>query len=252
MDLTHVSVLVTGAAQGVGRGIALAAASAGAAVTVTARKLEAARKIADEITARGGRGLGVACDVTRRESVDAAVAAVVAKFGALTALVHNAVSGESSKPVPIEQAEGTHWDDQVAVALRGTYYCAQAALPHLRASKGTLILLTSNGGIEGSPSLSVYGATKAAQRGFVKSLAREWGPYGIRVNALSPVARTAAMDTYFKLQPAREAVISGRAALGRIGDPETDIGSAARFLLGPDSTFISGQTLMATGGAFML
>jgi NAD(P)-dependent dehydrogenase (short-subunit alcohol dehydrogenase family) len=252
MALSNVSVLVTGAAQGVGRGIALAAAAAGAAVTVTARRIEAAQKVADEITARGHKGFAVTCDVTSRTSVEQAIAATVAHFGTLTALIHNAVSPQSSVPVPIEKIDAAHWDEQIAVALRGTYYCAQAALPHLQAAKGSFVLLTSNGGIEGSVTLPVYGTTKAAQRGFVKSLAREWGPLGVRVNAVSPVAMTAAMENFFKLQPDKAALINGRAALGRLGDPETDIGRATAFLLGPDSAFVSGQTLMLTGGAFML
>ena len=178
MSLSDVSVIVTGASQGVGRGMALAAAAAGAAVAVTARRIEAAQAVADEITARGGRGFAVTCDVTNRASVEKAVAATAAHFGKLTAVIHNAVSAKSSLPEPIEKIVPAHWDEQIAVALRGTYYCAQAALAHLQANKGTLILLTSGGGIEGSITLPTYGATKAGQRGFVKSLAREWGPPG--------------------------------------------------------------------------
>jgi 3-oxoacyl-[acyl-carrier protein] reductase len=251
-SLDDVSVLITGASQGVGRGIALAAAAAGAAVTVTARRIEAAQAVADEIKGRGHRGFAVACDVTNRTSIEKAVADTVQHFGKLTALVHNAVSAKSSVPVPIEKIDADHWDEQIAVALRGTYYCAQAAFPHLKAHKGTLILLTSGGGIEGSITLPTYGATKAGQRGFVKSLAREWGPHGIRVNAVSPVAMTPAMENFFKLQPAQEARINGRAALGRLGDCETDIGRAAAFLLGSDSAYVTGQTLVLTGGSFML
>lgn len=252
MSLQDVSVLVTGASQGVGRGIALAAAAAGAAVTVTARRIEAAQAVADEIKARGHKGFAVTCDVTNRQSIEQAITATVQHFGKLTALVHNAVSPQSSVPVPIEKIDAAHWDEQIAVALRGTYYCAQAALPQLQAHKGTLILLTSGGGIEGSVTLPVYGSTKAGQRGFVKSLAREWGPLGVRVNAVSPVAMTAAMENFFKLQPAQATRINGRAALGRLGDPETDIGRATAFLLGPDSAFVTGQTLVLTGGSLML
>lgn len=252
MTLAAESVLVTGASQGVGRGIALAAGAAGAAVTVTARRIAAAEAVAADIRGRGGRAVAAVCDVTDRGQVDAAVAAAVREFGRLTALIHNAVSPQSSLPVPIERAEGPNWDEQIAVGVRGSFYCAQAALPHLRASKGTFIVLTSNGGIEGSVSLPVYGAVKAAQRGLVKSLAREWGPLGIRVNAVSPVAMTAAMENYFKLQPAQKPVIEGRAALGRIGDCEADVGRAVNFLISRDSGFVTGQTLVLTGGAFML
>lgn len=252
MTLTAESVLVTGAGQGVGRGIALAAGAAGAAVTVTARRIESAEGVAAEIRARGGRAVAAICDVTDRRQVDTAIACALETFGHLSAIVHNAVSPQSSIPVPIERAEGVHWDEQIAVGMRGSFYCAQAGLTHLRAAAGSLILLTSGGGIDGAVSLPVYAAVKAAQRGLFKSLAREWGPLGVRVNGVSPVAMTPAMENYFKLQPAMIPVIAGRSALGRLGDCENDIGRAVNFLLGRDSAFVTGQTLMLTGGALML
>lgn len=252
MSLNGLSVLVTGAAQGVGRGIALAAAAEGAAVAVTARRIETAQAVADEITARGGRAAALTCDVGDRASVAAAIAGTIAAFGKLDGLVHNAVSGFSSVPVAIEDVPRDNWDDQMRVSFRGTLHCAQAAFPALRDSRGTLVVLTSNAGIEGNPSLAPYSAMKGAQRGFVKSLAREWGPLGIRVNGIAPVALTPAMDKFFELHPHMVPVISNRAALGRIGDCESDIGSGVAFLLGPQSRFVSGQTLILTGGAYML
>lgn len=252
MSLNGLSVLVTGAAQGVGRGIALAAAAEGAAVAVTARRIEAAQAVADEIAARGGRATALTCDVGDRASVEAAIAGTVAAFGKLDGLVHNAVSGFSSVPVAIEDVPEDNWDDQMRVSFRGTLHCAQAAFPALRDSGGTLVVLTSNAGIEGNPSIGPYSAMKGAQRGFIKSLAREWGPLGIRVNGIAPVALTPAMDKFFELHPHMVPVISNRAALGRIGDCESDIGSGVAFLLGPQSRFVSGQTLILTGGAYML
>lgn len=252
MPLSGLSVLVTGAAQGVGRGIALAAAAQGARVAVTARRIEAAQVVVDEISARGGQGLSLVCDVGDRQSVDAAVADTVAAFGALDAMVHNAVSGFSSVPVAIENVPDDNWDDQIRVSFRGTLYCAQAAFPALQDSGGSLVILTSNAGIEGSPSLAPYSAMKGGQRGLVKSLAREWGPLGIRVNGIAPVAMTPAMDKFFALHPDMVAVISNRAAVGRIGDCEHDIGSGVAFLLGEQSRFVSGQTLILSGGAYML
>jgi len=252
MSLTGHSILVTGAAQGVGRGIALAAAADGAAVAVTARRIGTAQAVADEIAARGGRAVALTCDVGNRASVEAAIADTIGTFGKLDGLVHNAVSGYSSEPVAIEDVPDDNWADQLRVSFRGTFYCAQAAFPALRESRGTLVVLTSNAGIEGNPSLAPYSAMKGAQRGFVKSLAREWGPLGIRVNGIAPVALTPAMDKFFELHPHMAPVISNRAALGRIGDCETDIGSGVVFLLGEQSRFVSGQTLILTGGAYML
>ena len=250
--LEGLAVLVTGASQGVGRGIALAAAAAGASVTVTARKLGAAEAVAAEIKARGDAGLGFACDATSRADVEAAIAATVKRFGRLDCLIHNATSRYSSHPTPLDTVPDEDWDDQVAVGLRASFHCAQAALPALRQAKGSLILLTSNAGMEGSVTLPVYSTVKGAQRALVKALAREWGPDGVRVNAVAPVAMTPAMEEFFERQPPMRAHIAGRAPMGRIGDPETDIGHAVNFLIGSDSAFVTGQTLVVNGGAFLL
>jgi 3-oxoacyl-[acyl-carrier protein] reductase len=246
------TVLVTGASQGVGRGIALAAGAAGAAIVVTARNLEAAKGVAAEIEGRGGQAIAVRLDVNARAEVDAAVEAALGRFGRLDALVHNATSRFSGRPCYLEDVTDEDWDDQVAVGLRGALFCGQAALPALKRTAGTLIVLVSNAGIEGSLPLPVYSAVKGAQRSLVKSLAREWGPDGVRVNALAPVAMTPAMGEFFEAQPQMREYIEVRSALRRIGDSEADIGRALNFLIGDDSAFITGQTLVVNGGALML
>jgi len=246
------TVLITGASQGVGRGLALAAAAAGASVMVTARNLEAANAVVAEIRARGGKAAAVRCDVTDFGEVEKAVAAAVAEFGRLDAVVHNATSRFSGRPAPLEDVTDEDWDDQVAVGLRGAFLCAKAALPHLIASQGSFTIFVSNAGIEGSLPLPVYSAVKGAQRSLVKALAREWGPSGVRVNALAPVAMTPAMADFFEAQPKMRQHIEFGAALRRVGDPEPDIGHALNFLIGPDSAFITGQTLVVNGGALML
>jgi 3-oxoacyl-[acyl-carrier protein] reductase len=250
--LDGLAVLVTGASQGVGRGLAMAAANAGASVVVTARNLEAAQSVVAEIHARGQIAMAVACDVTRRADVEGAVAAALARFGRLDAMIHNACSRCSSHPAKLQDVTDADWDDQMAVGLRGSFHCAQAALPALRGSRGSLVILTSNAGIEGSAVLPVYSTVKGAQRSLVKSLAREWGPLGVRVNSLAPVAMTPGMERFFAGSPQLRAHIEGRAPLGRIGDSEVDIGRAMNFLIGPDSAFITGQTLVVNGGAFLL
>lgn len=244
-------VLVTGAGQGVGRGLALASAAAGASVVVTARRTEAVDEVVAEIAGRGHQALGVACDVTDRDMVERAVAASVERFGRLDAVVHNATSGGSSRPSPLEDVADDDWDDQVAVALRASFHLAQASRAALAASQGTLVVLVSTAAVEGSAPLPVYTAVKGAQRGFVKSLAREWGPAGIRVNALAPVAVSRAMADFLEREPEARQRLADRAALRRLGEVETDIGRALTFLVGPDSAFVTGQTLVVNGGAFL-
>jgi len=250
--LDGMTVLVTGASQGVGRGLVLALASAGVKVVITARNLQAAEGVAEEIRARGQEALAVRCDVTSRAEVEAAVDSALEKFGRLDALVHNATSRFSGKGARLDKVTDEDWNDQVAVGLRATFHCAQASFNALAATKGSFILLTSNAGIEGSLPLPVYSAIKGAQRGLAKSLAREWGPHGIRVNSIAPVAMTPAMGEFFQAQPEMRKYIESGAALRRIGDPEADVGPVLNFLIGPNSAFLTGQTLLVNGGATMV
>ena len=99
--------------------------------------------------------------------------------------------------------------------------------------------------------LPAYGMAKGALRGFAKSLAREWGPLGVRVNLVSPLARTPAMDNAIREDPPLADRLARRVPLGRLGDPETDVGAAVAFLAGPDSSFLTGQTMVVDGGRFM-
>jgi NAD(P)-dependent dehydrogenase (short-subunit alcohol dehydrogenase family) len=250
--LSGKTVMVTGASQGVGRGLALAAAAAGASVVITARNLEAAEGVEAEIRAAAGQAMAYRCDVTDRSEVEAAIAATLERFGRLDALVHNATSRFSGRGAPLDKVTDEDWNDQVAVGLRATFHCAQASFAALRSVGGSFIVLVSNAGIEGSLPLPVYSAIKGAQRGLVKSLAREWGPDGIRVNAIAPVAMTPAMGKFFVAQPEMRGYIESGAALRRVGDPEADVGPVLNFLIGPDSAFITGQTLLVNGGATMV
>jgi 3-oxoacyl-[acyl-carrier protein] reductase len=181
--------------------------------------------------------------------VDAAIATVVGASGRLDGVAHNATSGRSPIPGHLADLSTVDFGDHVAVSLRGTYLVARAALSHLETTSGALLVLTSEAGFEGKARLPAYAAVKAAQRGLARSLAREWGPKGVRVNCLAPLAATPAMVTALAADPSMEARVLGRNPLGRLGDAVDDVGPVARFLLGPDSRFVTGATLMADGGA---
>lgn len=111
-------------------------------------------------------------------------------------------------------------------------------------------MLTSPAGIEGSATIPLYGAVKAAQRGLVKSLAREWGPDGVTVNCLAPLATTSAMEQAFASTPGLDRRVLRRVPVGRLGDPAADIGPAAVFLVGAAAGYVTGQTLAVNGGSF--
>lgn len=249
MTLAQHTVLVTGSGGGVGRGIAMALANEGAHVIVAARS-ESGQGVADEITAREQLATWVRCDVTSSESVVAAVESAVTETGRLDAVVHNATSNASSQPHRLENVDDSLWGEHYSVSVGGAYHCAAAAYPALRERGGTLLVMTSPAGIEGSATLPLYATMKGALRGFAKSLAREWGPDQITVNVVSPLAYSPAMTAAIEADPAMEERLARRIPLGRIGDPESDIGAAVAFLVGPAARYITGQTLGVDGGHF--
>jgi 3-oxoacyl-[acyl-carrier protein] reductase len=242
-------VLVTGAGRGVGRGIALACAERGASIVVAAPKENGAETVA-RVTEAGGNAIWVKCDVTSATEVEGAVAAAVTEYGRLDGVVHNATSRHSSEAVAVEDLTRALWDDHIAVSLRGAYLCARASFEELRKTQGRLVLMTSPAGMEGSKELPAYAAVKGALRGMVRSLAIEWGHAGVRVAAVSPLAQTDALDNAYRENPGLDARLRAIVPLGRVGDPETDIGPVVAFLMGDDSRYVNGQTLIVDGGRF--
>jgi NAD(P)-dependent dehydrogenase (short-subunit alcohol dehydrogenase family) len=245
------SVIVTGAGGGVGEGIALACAEHGASVVIAARRTETGDVVAAEIRRRGGDAVCVRCDVGVADDVRSAVDAAVSEFGRLDAMVHNALS-PVGPPHGIEDVPEATFRSMMSTAVRASYLCAREAYPHLRENQGSLLLITSAAGVEGSPYIPAYGLVKAAQRGLAKSLAREWGPDGVRVNCIGPVAMTPAMEVAAKDSPVfTDGLLINRTPLRRIGDPEADIGPVAVFLLSDLARYMTGQTLIVDGGGFM-
>jgi 3-oxoacyl-[acyl-carrier protein] reductase len=243
-------VVVTGGGRGVGRGIALACAAAGADVVVASPGENGAETVA-EIERRGGAATWVRCDVTRGDEVLAAVEVGRDRRG-VHAVVHNATSRRSSEPARLEGLDDAVWADHASVSLRGAYHCARAGLPELRKVGGRFIVMTSPAGMEGSAMLPAYGIVKAGLRGFAKSLAREWAPFGVTVNVVSPLAETPAMTAAAEQDPALRPRLARRVPLGRLGDPEADIGAAVVYLAGDGARYVTGQTLVVDGGRFML
>jgi NAD(P)-dependent dehydrogenase (short-subunit alcohol dehydrogenase family) len=249
IDAQPKTIVVTGATGGVGRGVALACAEAGWTVWIAARRQVEGELVAKEVDAAGGAGHFVACDVSEPGSVDAAIDTILSAGAGLDGVVHNSTSGLSPKPVRFGQVPAADLMDHVEVALRGAYLLARKCWPALRASRGSLLLMTSEAGFEGKARLTPYAGVKAAQRGFARALAREWGPEGVRVNCLAPLASSPAMERAFELEPAMSQRILGRNPLARVGDARTDIGRAARFMLSDDASYVTGHTLMVDGGS---
>ncbi|HWC38730.1 MAG TPA: SDR family oxidoreductase [Acidimicrobiales bacterium] len=246
------TAIVTGAGQGVGRGIALALAGEGANVVIAARRAETGEPVAAEIQERGGSATCVETDVTVRGDVEAAVAATVERYGRLEIMVHNAFGGSAGRSHRLEDVDDRMWRGFSRTAVWGSFYCAQLAFPHLRKAghRGRLVLVTSPAGIEGSANIPIYAPVKAAQRAMAKSLAREWGEQGITANCIAPVAETPALAGAFEANPELRHRVTARVPLGRIGDAEHDIGSVVVFLAGDGSSYVTGQTIVCDGGSF--
>ena len=239
--------LVTGAGQGIGRGAALALAKEGATVALVGRTLSKCEAVAAEIADLGGTAVAIACDVGVREQVDAAVDATVQAFGGIDILVNNAQSSVQAK------LEDTT-DEDIELAWRtgalATFYAMQAALPHLKASgRGSIVNFGSSTAIEGNVAFGAYAMAKEAIRGLSRVASREWGRFGIRVNVIVPNALSPSSQDFREAHPERFARMEARVPLGRVGDPEADIGRAVVALAADDLTYLSGQTLMLTGGS---
>ena len=244
--------IVTGGAAGVGRGITLALAAQGAPVVVASRSPDAGRRVVDEVRSRDrGSPEWYRCDVTSADDVHALLEHVGRTHGRLDYVVHNATADGSANPTALDEVDEPIWRRHVDVALTAAFLLARAAFAQLRSSQGSLTLLTSTAAFVGSAALPLYATVKGGQRGLVMALAREWGPLGIRVNALVPFARTPAFArAENQVQGLREHHLS-RTALPWIGDPESDIGPAAAFLISNAARYVTGQCLMVNGGALL-
>jgi 3-oxoacyl-[acyl-carrier protein] reductase len=249
VDLTGKVLLVTGGGAGIGRAICVHCAQAGASVVITGPgdNIEETASLAE---AAGGAVIAVKADVSSADQIEAAVALAVDHFGGLDTVVHNATSRLSSLVGSIDGLSDEIWDDHVAVSLSGAYNCARAALPALQSRAGRLVLMTSPAAMEGSPLLPAYGAVKGALRGFTKSLGIEWGPLGVTVAAISPLAMSPALVNAYLENPDLESRLRTLVPLGRVGEPVLDIAPVVAFLASAGSRYITGQTIIVDGGRF--
>ncbi|MFC5747932.1 SDR family NAD(P)-dependent oxidoreductase [Actinomadura rugatobispora] len=241
--------LVTGAGQGVGRGVALALAEEGAAVVVTGRTESKLRAVVAEIAERGARAHAVSGDVGRREDVERMVAECLAAFGRLDVLVNNAQSS-------VQRLLEDTTDEDIDLAYRtgplATFHAMRAALPHLREEGGSIVNFGSSTAVLGDPAFGSYAMAKEAIRGLTRTAAREWGRYGIRVNTVCPAALSPAAAEYRDADPERFEKVIRQIPLGRMGDPEPDIGRAVAALVSDDLSYLTGATLMLDGGRTIL
>jgi NAD(P)-dependent dehydrogenase (short-subunit alcohol dehydrogenase family) len=244
--------IVTGAAAGLGVGIAEALAAAGAAVVIAARRLEAAQAVVDRIQGEGVRALAIRTDVCVEQDIKNLVEQTLGKWGRLDIVVSNASSSASGRPTAFEDIDDTSWFEQWDVSLGAAQCLAREAFPALKASgHGRFFVMSSTQGLHGGSMNPCYSAIKSGLRGFTKSLAREWGPHGILVSAIAPAALTGPAVQYLERNPAFAAQIAATTPLGRLGDPRDDIGRTIVAMCGDDWRYVTGLTLMVDGGSYL-
>jgi len=241
--------LVTGAGQGIGRGIALGFAAEGATVAVVGRTQATLDETVREIVSRGGRAAAYSGDVGDEERVAAIVDQVVADLGGLGILVNNAQEYAFGT---ITEMDLGRFESGWRSGAVGALHVMRAAHPHLKGD-GVVINISSGAASEAmAEGLGGYAAVKAAIDSLSRAAALEWAPDGIRVVTLIPFARTPAVAEVLDANPGMEEMLLSTVPLRRFGDPEAEVGRAAVFLASADAAFITGSSLVVDGGSTYL
>jgi 3-oxoacyl-[acyl-carrier protein] reductase len=238
--------LVTGASRGIGRAIALALGAQGATVVGTATGAAGVASIDQALQAAGIAGRGMVLDVADGEAIDAGVAAIESREGAVTILVNNA---GITRDALLLRMKPEDWDAVIQTNLGSVFRLSKAVLRGMmKARRGRIVNIASVVGLVGNPGQANYCAAKAGIGGFTRSLAREVASRGITVNVVAP--GFVDTDMTKALPEAQRTALAAQIPLGRLGAPE-DIAAAVCFLAGPGAAWITGETLSVNGGMHM-
>jgi NAD(P)-dependent dehydrogenase (short-subunit alcohol dehydrogenase family) len=249
MRLKGKVALVTGAARGIGRGIALKFAEEGAMVGVLDLNKEACQQVVAEIKSKRGKAIALPADVSKEKSVQNAVARLTEKFGACTVLVNNAAVMPAGK---LHETNPEDVDRCLAVNLRGTYLVSRAVIPGmLAAGGGSIIHMSSVTGLLGLPGLAIYSATKGALIALARAMSTDYARLGIRVNSVSPGTIDSPMLHDFLAaqknpEPLRKQ-FDEMHPIGRVGTIE-EVANVFVFLASDESSFVTGSNYEVDGG----
>ena len=249
MKLEGKTAVITGGGTGIGKAIALEFANAGADIIICSRNVQNIEKVRDEIITLGRRSLALPVDVRVKEQVDNMVQKVIAEFGCIDILVNNA---GTNRPTPILDLTEEIWNLLFDTNLKGLFFCTQAVAKYMiKRSSGKIINISSTAALGANePGQGAYAASKTGVNAFTKACAREFGPYGINVNAIVP-GRVLTPLIYASRTPEQVEkfleVGKSRAVLGRLGIPE-EIAHLALFLASDDASFITAEIIACNGG----
>jgi 3-oxoacyl-[acyl-carrier protein] reductase len=238
--------LVTGAAQGIGKAVALLLAQNGADIVVSDINLEKAEETAKEVQTLGRKALAIKVDVAKLDDVEKMVGAIWARFGQVDILVNNA--GIARDKLILRMTE-EDWDAVLNINLKGTFNCTKAVVRHMSKQRsGKIVNIASVVGEMGNAGQGNYAASKAGVIGFTKTIAREFAQRGINVNAIAPGYIETPMTDALPDKAKEE--LKRLIPMDRLGKPE-DVAEAVLFLVSEASSYITGQVLNVNGGIYM-
>ena len=242
MELTGQVAALTGAASGIGAASARAMAAAGACVALLDRDEQAATKLAKELSDDGAQAYAVAVDVAERNDIERAIGEVLTRSGRLDIMLCNAGVTRPSRTLDVDEAL---WDKVIATNLSGVFWTCQAALRPMKEARYGRVLITASTSALGSPGNASYASTKAGVVAMTRSLAVEFGRYGITVNAVGPGMINTPMTAGVSEEIKQRWI--ARTAVGRLGEAD-DIARLFVFLAAPAASYITGQMIFVDGG----
>ncbi|WP_375194252.1 SDR family NAD(P)-dependent oxidoreductase [Sphingobium sp.] len=241
------AALITGAADGIGLGMARRFAREGAALLVVDFDVDKGMDATGQLKELGAKAEFFRADVTNKGDVIGSVAACVDHFGSIDILVNNAYRGAGTGR--IESKPDALFESCMDMCLYAAKWSMEAAFPHMRARHwGRIINVASLNGVNAHMGTAEYNAGKEALRAYTRTAAREWAGHGICANIICPAAVSASYRRFREMAPDVAAATAAANPMGRMGDPEADIGGVALFLASEDARYLTGNTLFVDGG----
>jgi NAD(P)-dependent dehydrogenase (short-subunit alcohol dehydrogenase family) len=245
-DLRGQVAVITGSSKGIGRAAAEIMAGLGAKVVISSRKAEVCEEVAADIRKAGGEAITIACNISRRDEIAGLVKGTIEKWGKIDTLVCNAAVNPYFGP--LAGISDDAFDKIMSSNIKSNLWLCNLALPHMvEQGGGSVVIVSSIGGLRGSAQLGAYGISKAADMQLTRSLAVEWSPKGVRINCVAPGLVKTDFARALWEDPERLKRTVATAPLRRIGEPN-EIGSVIAFLASKASSFMTGTVVIADGG----
>jgi NAD(P)-dependent dehydrogenase (short-subunit alcohol dehydrogenase family) len=245
-DLAGQVAVITGSSKGIGRAAAEIMAALGAKVVVSSRKADACETVAAAIKSRGGEAMVIPCNISRKDEIEGLIAGTLKHWGKIDTLVCNAAVNPYLGPLAKIPDEA--FDKIMSSNIKSNLWLCNYAIPAMaERGNGSVIIVSSIGGLRGSAQLGAYGISKAADMQLTRTLAVEWGAKNVRVNCVAPGLIKTDFARALWEDPARLQRTVATAPLRRIGEPD-EIGGIVAFLASPAASFMTGSVIVADGG----